>query len=102
MSVSPSKTTAQCSVAVEGGPRRTCVGCRQVDAQSAMLRLTLAGQVLLVDDVVRSPGRGAYLHARQSCLTKAEKGGICRSFRKAIARDSITLIGAHILSRSAK
>lgn len=82
----------------EAGPQRTCVGCRQVDQQRALVRVTTVGTSLLVDGRHRRPGRGAYLHARTSCLTKAEKGGLSRSFRKSIPRDSITLIREHILS----
>jgi predicted RNA-binding protein YlxR (DUF448 family) len=80
------------------GPQRTCVGCRQVDQQRAMVRLTTDGALLLVDEGRRRPGRGAYLHARTSCMTRAEKGGFSRSFRRSIPRDSITLIREHILS----
>jgi predicted RNA-binding protein YlxR (DUF448 family) len=79
------------------GPRRTCVGCRQVDAQHALVRVTAEGRCLLVDGRHRRPGRGAYLHARATCLTTAEKGGFSRSFRRSISRDAITLIRQHIL-----
>ena len=80
------------------GPQRTCVGCRQVDEQRALVRLTAEGSRLLVDGPQRRPGRGAYLHARATCLTRAEKGGLSRSFRRSIPRDSITLIREHILN----
>jgi predicted RNA-binding protein YlxR (DUF448 family) len=79
------------------GPRRTCVGCRQVDQQRALLRLTTEDGRLLVDGRHRRPGRGAYLHPRATCLTTAEKGGFSRSFRRSIPRDAITLIRQHIL-----
>jgi predicted RNA-binding protein YlxR (DUF448 family) len=80
------------------GPRRTCVGCRQVDEQRALVRLTTDGSRLVVDGAQRRPGRGAYLHAQAACMTRAEKGGFSRSLRRSIPRDSITLIREHILN----
>ena len=80
------------------GPRRTCVGCRQVDEQRALVRLTAEGSRLLVDGRQRRSGRGAYVHRRATCLDTAEKGGLSRSFRRSIPRGSITLIRQHILS----
>ena len=97
------KSTRLHNAAVPGtecgaGPRRTCVGCRQVDEQRALMRLTTDGTSLFVDDRCRRPGRGAYLHPRSTCLTRAEKGGFNRSFRRSIPRNSITLIREHILN----
>ncbi len=80
------------------GPLRTCVGCRQIDEQSALVRFTTDGTRLLVDGRKRSPGRGAYLHARANCLTSAEKGGFGRSFRKSIPRNAVTSIREHLLN----
>lgn len=79
------------------GPRRTCVGCRQVDAQDALVRVTTEDARLLVDGRHRRPGRGAYVHARATCLTTAAKGGFSRSFRRSISRDAITSIRQHIV-----
>ncbi|MCB7137708.1 YlxR family protein [Cellulosimicrobium marinum] len=62
------------------GPVRTCVGCRQRDLRSVLLRLVvdLTGtdghEPRLVVDARRSlPGRGAWLHASTGCLEVAER-----------------------------
>ncbi len=80
------------------GPRRTCVGCHTVDEQRALVRVTRDGEKLHVDDSCRRDGRGAYVHARSSCLSRATKGGFSRSFRTAIPGASITSIHQQILN----
>ncbi|WP_338075135.1 YlxR family protein [Kineococcus vitellinus] len=67
-------------------PVRTCVGCRQRDSRSTLLRVVAAsGEAgdLLVDAQRRLPGRGAWLHQRSSCLEQAEKR---RAFARALRR----------------
>lgn len=62
---------------------RTCVGCRERDQRSALLRLVLdasAHQPRLVADVGAClPGRGAWVHPTAQCLELAER-------RKAVPR----------------
>jgi uncharacterized protein len=62
------------------GPVRTCVGCRERDLRSVLLRLvvdrsgTSTDEPRLVVDAGRSlPGRGAWLHASSRCLEAAER-----------------------------
>jgi len=62
------------------GPVRTCVGCRERDLRSVLLRLvvdrsgTSTDEPRLVVDAGRSlPGRGAWLHATPRCLEAAER-----------------------------
>ena len=62
------------------GPVRTCIGCRERDLRSVLLRLVVDrsgtddGEPRLVVDVGRSrPGRGAWLHATTRCLEAAER-----------------------------
>jgi predicted RNA-binding protein YlxR (DUF448 family) len=54
-------------------PVRTCVGCRQRAAKSSLLRLVVAGDVIVPDPGARLPGRGAYLHPSQGCLELAQR-----------------------------
>ena len=54
-------------------PVRTCVGCRQRAAKSTLLRLVVAGDVIVPDPGARLPGRGAYLHPSQGCLELAQR-----------------------------
>ncbi|WP_446719701.1 YlxR family protein [Isoptericola sp. F-RaC21] len=59
------------------GPVRTCVGCRERDRRSALLRLVLepsGREGLLAVDVRGSlPGRGAWIHPTSACLALAER-----------------------------
>jgi Predicted nucleic-acid-binding protein implicated in transcription termination len=52
-------------------PERTCIGCRNRDLQSRMIRLVRIGDEIVDATRPRLPGRGAYLHA--GCLRVAEK-----------------------------
>jgi predicted RNA-binding protein YlxR (DUF448 family) len=60
-------------------PVRTCVGCRQRAAKSSLLRLVVAGDVIVPDPGARLPGRGAYLHPSLGCFELAQR-------RRALAR----------------
>lgn len=57
-------------------PQRTCVGCREVQGKRQMVRVVRRadGQVS-VDATGKAPGRGAYIHQRQSCWQYALKSG---------------------------
>ncbi|MFC7022557.1 YlxR family protein [Promicromonospora thailandica] len=71
------------------GPVRTCVGCRERDQRSALLRLVpdpsmhgdaVAGpQRIVVDVRACLPGRGAWVHPEPRCLELAER-------RRAVSR----------------
>jgi len=65
-------------------PRRTCVGCRRIDDQAALLRLVgisaADGVVVRVDEHRRMSGRGAWLHPDPACLASAAKR---RAFNRA-------------------
>ncbi|WP_366938075.1 YlxR family protein [uncultured Actinomyces sp.] len=56
-------------------PRRTCVGCREVATPNELLRCVYSEALgSVVSDPRRSmPGRGAWIHPRQSCLDRAVK-----------------------------
>ncbi len=67
-------------------PVRTCIGCREREAQKEMLRLVRTPNgSLRLDAAGRQPGRGGYLHRREDCWKKfAKRGGTVRSFRSAV------------------
>jgi uncharacterized protein len=54
-------------------PVRSCVGCKARAAKSSLLRLVVAGDVIVPDPRARKPGRGAYLHPSLACLELAQR-----------------------------
>jgi len=60
---------------VPSGRQRTCVGCRQRDDVSELVRVVANAGRVIPDPARRLPGRGAHLHPRASCLARAERSG---------------------------
>ena len=60
-------------------PLRTCVGCRERDERSTLVRVVCESDTIVVDAPGTAPGRGAWLHRTGACLALAIK-------RKAIGR----------------
>jgi|SRR5689334_1018833 predicted RNA-binding protein YlxR (DUF448 family) len=50
-------------------PQRTCIGCMRRDDKERMLRIAVCGDTLTLDEDARMPGRGAYLHRSNRCIT---------------------------------
>ncbi|MGO8999210.1 MAG: YlxR family protein [Polyangiaceae bacterium] len=69
--------------------QRTCVGCGEADDASALVRLVLGPRSpgadgaapIAVDFAGGTHGRGAHVHARPDCLSRAAKSGLSRSFK---------------------
>ena len=76
---------------------RTCIGCRQRDTATEMVRLTLQGEgehgEVIVAGVGRV-GRGASLHARPACLEKGLRPEVLsRAFKRRVTiRDASELL----------
>lgn len=60
-------------------PVRTCVGCRDRENKTDLIRLVRSGGVIVVDVRQTRPGRGVYLHRRPECWEQAFR-------RRALAR----------------
>lgn len=57
-------------------PQRTCVGCREVQGKRQLVRVVRqADGAVRIDPTGKAPGRGAYVHANQSCWQSALNGG---------------------------
>ena len=68
-------------------PMRSCVGCGDRAAQSALVRFTWREGTLRLDAKHRAEGRGAYLHREPRCWTAfCARRGAVRSFRAAVPR----------------
>jgi len=80
---------------------RTCAGCREQDAQSALLRFAVREEAprLVPDPRRRLPGRGVSVHPRRACIERAVKGGgFARSLRGRLDLDVDELV-ALVVSR---
>ena len=63
-------------------PVRTCVGCREVLSKQEMMRIVRTPDGVRVDPTGKLPGRGAYLHRRQSCWRDAiDRGLLARALK---------------------
>ncbi|WP_051196683.1 YlxR family protein [Jonesia quinghaiensis] len=85
----------------DNAPERTCIGCRQRDAQDHLLRLVLRQRTtthrlmqrsLVPDASRRLPGRGAWIHPEIDCVTVTQrKRAWLRAFKISGDVDASTL-----------
>ncbi len=85
------------------GPIRTCVGCMGRDSKKQMLRIAASGDTLTLDEESRMPGRGAYLHYRNQCITEFvnSRARELRSLKRKISRDERLKLAERIRARLA-
>lgn len=81
------------------GSIRTCVGCRETAGPEALVRFVLAPDGAVLPDLRGgAPGRGAWVHARPSCLRQAAQRGFAKSWQAEVktsaARLANELVGA--------
>lgn len=62
-------------------PQRTCVGCRQVLAKRALIRVVRTPQGVQIDPTGKLAGRGAYIHDRRSCWERALAGSLAHALK---------------------
>jgi len=75
-------------------PLRTCVGCGNVAAKRALIRVvsTSLGQVL-PDPTGKKPGRGAYLCPNPQCWDQAvKKGRLERSLKTKLSVEDLDIL----------
>ncbi len=66
----------------ESGPRRTCIGCRQVRPKADLLRLVRRPDGTVGRDA-NGVGRGAYVCSDPACLERAtQPGRLAHAFRR--------------------
>jgi uncharacterized protein len=70
-------------------PQRTCVGCREVQGKRSMVRLVRTDNGVVLDASGKLPGRGAYLHIQQDCITKGISGAIARALKIELHEDNL-------------
>lgn len=62
-------------------PQRTCVGCRQVMAKRALIRIVRTPQGVQIDLTGKLAGRGAYVHEDRQCWERALKGALAHALK---------------------
>jgi hypothetical protein len=87
-------------------PHRTCIGCRRVGSQRALLRLGRTPEGFVEPDPDRRlGGRGAYLCPSEACLTEAaRRGRWAHAFRaatvlrpEAVERTRALILAGHVV-----
>lgn len=52
---------------------RRCLGCHESDSTENLLRCVARDGQVVVDEKEREPGRGAWVHRNQECLSRSLK-----------------------------
>ncbi|MGH7806024.1 MAG: YlxR family protein [Candidatus Binatia bacterium] len=69
-------------------PLRQCAACGRRDAQARLARFALRDGQVAWDRERRLPGRGAYLHLEDECVTRfARQKPFVRSLRASVASE---------------
>jgi uncharacterized protein len=54
-------------------PIRSCVACGEKKAKKELIRIVLKENEILIDNVGKLPGRGAYICPNKECIEKAQR-----------------------------
>lgn len=53
---------------IKRAPQRTCIACRQIKSKRELVRIIKTGdEGVIIDDIGKKPGRGAYLCRTKEC-----------------------------------
>jgi len=77
-------------------PRRTCIGCREVDAKRTLTRIVRTAEGVVVDPHGKLNGRGAYLHENRSCWEKGLDGRLAHALKTKLSAEEIAHLTAYI------
>ena len=84
-----------------GEPVRTCVGCRQVKGQQALVRLAVDAAGSLQVNPRRWYGRTAYVCPSPGCLSRAlRKGTLARALRRELGGPELARLH-HLVAEAA-
>jgi hypothetical protein len=81
------------------------VACRALDARGALVRLAVREDHLVVDRAGSLPGRGAWIHARPTCVDRLAgpgRGGIARSLRREVSGADIASVQSSLANPARK
>ena len=73
-------------------PVRTCVGCRGRASRTALIRVVVQNDRLVIDERAALSGRGAWLHPSLECLdTALRRRAFARALRVTAPLDTQTI-----------
>ncbi|HEY61363.1 MAG: YlxR family protein [Anaerolineales bacterium] len=70
-------------------PKRTCIGCKQVHSKKSLIRIVRTSDGIRIDLTGKIRGRGAYLHADQSCWEKGINSSLEKALKTTLSKDDI-------------
>lgn len=76
--------------------RRTCVGCRKVEAQRELVRLVRTADGVQVDLGEKLAGRGAYLHDQRSCWQRGLGGALAQALKTNLTTEDKETLAAFL------
>lgn len=79
-------------------PQRTCVGCRQVMAKRALIRIVRTPQGVQIDPTGKLAGRGAYVHEDRQCWERALKGALAHALKTELTEQERILLTEYMQS----
>jgi hypothetical protein len=72
------------------------VGCREVLAKRTLVRVVRTDEGVRVDLTGKAAGRGAYLHALQSCWQKGLKGALAHALRVELTEQDREILRTYV------
>ena len=76
-------------------PLRMCVGCRQVEEKSDLVRVVKTPDGVVIDQTGKLNGRGAYVHERRICWVKALSGSLAKSLQTYLSDEEMERLTAY-------
>lgn len=80
-------------------PQRMCVTCRQSQDKRSLIRLVRTLDGVFVDETGKMPGRGAYLHADQTCWEAGLKEYLQKALKTTLTEEDLDRLGPYLETR---
>lgn len=68
-------------------PKRTCVGCHEVNSKFELIRIVRLEDGVAIDLIGKLSGRGAYLHRKKSCWDAGLKGSLEKALKVKLSNE---------------
>jgi predicted RNA-binding protein YlxR (DUF448 family) len=72
------------------------VGCRDVLAKRALVRIVRTPDGVTVDPTGKAPGRGAYVHPIRSCWESALRGPLAKALKVELSSEELSALKAEM------